>query len=318
MFLMVVGHWTNNHLLVTYIYSFHMPALFIISGYLFKPHAWYKTVLSFAIPITFFSLINLLVQLLIGEITYDAIKLPQLFFRIMHYRYGLGDSLFIGDWFLWALLGLRFIFGDISSLKVMRKFYIVIALVCVLYMTFENYLVSIDTIFRGYLIGRMIPSLIFFCVGFYLFDRKWNPVSVSNLYVIPLVLLFFLLPLFNGCCGIVANDYGRSYLIFVANAIISSLLLFILSTKIPTKKFTQTISIGTLVVLGTHIPILRILEYLLPNSISFTFPFITIIVCYYIIIFCEKYCPILLGKWRNISFTKNNHLNPKDSSPRRT
>ena len=281
-----------------------MPALFIISGYLFKPHAWYKTILSFAVPITFFSVINLLVQLLLGEITFDAIVFPQLLLRIVHYRYGLGESLFIGDWFLWALLGLRFLFGDISPLKVMRKYYIVIAVVCTLYMTFENNFVSIDTIFRGYLVGRMVPSLIFFCAGFYLFDRNWNPESVPNLYVIPLGLLFFILPLFNGCCGIVANDYGRSYLLFAANAILSSLLLFILSSKIRTTHFTETISKGTLVVLGTHMPILYILNHLLPNTISFTFPFITIVICYYIIVLCERFCPILLGKWRNITFTK--------------
>ena len=301
---MVVGHWTENHLLTTYIYSFHMPALFIISGYLFKPHAWYKTILSFAIPVTFFSIVNLLVQLFLGEITFDAIAFPQLFFRIFHYRYGLGEGLFIGDWFLWALLGLRFLFGDISPLKVMRKFYIIIAVVCAIYMTFEGYLVSIDTIFHGYLIGRMIPSLIFFCAGFFLFDSKWKPESVSPLYAIPLIILFFLLPIINGRCGINSNDYGRSYLIFVANAILSSLLLFILSTKIPTTKFTETISTGTLVVLGTHIPILHILNHLFPNEISFLFPFITIVVCYYIVVLCERYCPILLGKWKYISFTK--------------
>ena len=281
-----------------------MPALFIISGYLFRPHAWYKTIFSFAIPVTFFSIVNLLVQLLLGEVAFDSIVFPQLIFRIVHYRYGLGESLFIGDWFLWALLGLRFLFGDIVQLKVMRKYYIVIAVFCTLYMTFESYLVSIDTIFRGYLIGRMIPSLIFFCAGFFLFDRKWKPENVSILYVIPLAILFFLLPLYNGCCGIVANDYGRSYLIFVANAISSSLFVFILSTKIPTTKFTETISTGTLVVLGTHIPILHILSHLLPDEISFLFPFITIVVCYYIVVLCERYCPILLGKWKHISFSK--------------
>lgn len=301
---MVVGHWTSNHLLMIYIYSFHMPALFIISGYLFKPHAWYKTVLSFAISVTFFSLANLLVQLLLGEITLKTLVFPQLFFRIAHYRFGLGESLFVGNWFLWALLGLRFLFGDIRPLKVMRKYHIGIAVVCVLYMTFENNLVSIKTIFRGYLIGIMIPSLIFFCVGFYLFDKKWKPERVSKLYIIPLVLLFFLLPLFNGRCNIFFDDYGRSYLVFVANAVSSSLLLFILSTKIPTTKFTKTISKGTLVVLGTHIPILHILNHILPNAFSFSFPFVTIVFCYYIIVFCEKNCPILLGKWRNISFTR--------------
>lgn len=301
---MVVGHCTDNHLLITYIYSFHMPALFIISGYLFKPHSWYKTVLSFAIPVIFFSLVNLSVQLLLGDLTLDSIATPQFFLRFLHYRYGLGDGFFIGDWFLWALLGLRFLFGDIKPLKVTRKYYIAIASVCVLYMTFERHLVSIDFIFRGYLIGRMFPSLIFFCTGFYLLDRNWNPKSVSKQYIFPLVLLFFLLPLFNGGSGIVANDYGRSYLLFVINAILSSVLLFILSSKIPATQFSETISKGTLVVLGTHIPILHVLDYLLPDIISFLFPFVTIIICYYIIGFCDKHCPILLGKWRNITFRK--------------
>lgn len=303
-FLMVVGHWTDNHLLQTYIYSFHMPALFIISGYLFKPHAWYKIVLAFAIPVTFFSFVNLSVLLFLGEITLGSITLPQLFFRFFHYRYGLRDGLFTGDWFLWALLGLRFLFGDINQLKLMRRYYIVIATVCVLFMSFENYLVSVDTIFRGYLIGRMIPSLIFFCTGLYLFERNWKPESASKLYIFSLVLLFFFLPLFNGFCGIYENDYGRSYLLYVVNAIFSSLLLFILSSKIPATQFSETISKGTLVVLGTHISILHILDHLLPDIISFTFPFVTIITCYYIIVFCEKHCPILLGKWRYITFWK--------------
>jgi len=270
-----------------------MPALFIISGYLFKTHAWYKTVLSFAIPVTIFSLVNLIVLLLLDEISFDNMVSSQLFLRIIQYRHGL----FIGDWFLWALLGLRFLFGDINLLKVMRRYYIIIAAICVLYMNFENYLVSVDMLFRGYLIGRMVPSLIFFCTGFILFDRNWNPESVSKIYVIPLMLLFFLLPLFNGSCSLGAYDYGRSYLLFVVNAISSSVLLFILSTKIPTTKFTEIISTGTLVVLGTHIPILHTLDYLFPEVISFAFPFITMIVCYYIILLCKEHCPILLGKW---------------------
>lgn len=31
-FLMVVGHWTQNDNVLLFIYSFHMPALFIVSG----------------------------------------------------------------------------------------------------------------------------------------------------------------------------------------------------------------------------------------------------------------------------------------------
>ena len=47
--LMVIGHWAENELIITYIYSFHMPALFIISGYLYRSHSFTKTLLGFFI-----------------------------------------------------------------------------------------------------------------------------------------------------------------------------------------------------------------------------------------------------------------------------
>ena len=65
---MVVGHWTSNDILIRYIYSFHMPALFIISGYLYKPRPWIKSILSFGIPVAFYSLLNLVFLL---EILFD-------------------------------------------------------------------------------------------------------------------------------------------------------------------------------------------------------------------------------------------------------
>ena len=53
-FLMIVGHWTNIEWLKFYIYSFHMPAMFVISGFLFKPRPWKNTIIAFSIPLFFF------------------------------------------------------------------------------------------------------------------------------------------------------------------------------------------------------------------------------------------------------------------------
>lgn len=295
-FLMVVGHWTSNPLILTYIYSFHMPALFVISGYLYKPHSWYSTIASFAVPVLFFSLMNLLFQLLLGDRTIESVLHPRILFDIIHYRYGLGTGLFMGDWFLWALIGLRFFFGDIGFFKPLKRSYLPIAILCVAYMTFESCLISIDTIFGGYYVGLMIPSFAFFSLGLWLKDREWFLKDVPVKYISLLLLLFVVLPLVNGKCSINSDEYGRSYLLFAINAALSSILLFAIAARIPSTKFVQTISKGTLIVLGSHMPILRLLGLLLPETLSFTFPFITIILCYYIIIACERYCPMLLGK----------------------
>lgn len=297
-FLMVVGHWSHNHLLLTYIYSFHMPALFVVSGYLYRPHSWKKTLLAFSIPVVFFSLVNLMVQLCLGETLFADVTPSKIFFRIFHYRYGLDESLFVGDWFLWSLVGMRLLFGDVPALGILRKYYVPIALLCVAYMTFESRLVPIDTLFRGYLIGRIVPSMVFFCAGLWLRDREWTPRSVPAAGLALLAVAAIVLPVANGPCAIVANDYGWSYALSAVCAIAATLLLFVIADRLPVSEYVETVSKGTLVVLGTHIPILHLLKAVLPEALGFTFPFITIVVCYYIIVLCERYCPVLLGKWR--------------------
>ena len=65
-FFMVVGHYTENKIILSYIYSFHMPAFFIISGFLYKPHSWKQTIIAFTVPVVFFSLLNLILRLILG------------------------------------------------------------------------------------------------------------------------------------------------------------------------------------------------------------------------------------------------------------
>ena len=88
-FLVRVGHWTNNEMLWIYIYSFHMPAMFAISGYLYKPRLWWETVLSLSIPVLFYSLLNLLIICVTGNIPLENVINKDLIFRLFHYRYGL-------------------------------------------------------------------------------------------------------------------------------------------------------------------------------------------------------------------------------------
>ena len=108
-YLMVVGHcfpiaW-ENHL----IYAFHMPAFFIISGYLYKPHHWLKTLKSVGIPVLFFSAINMAIYSLpkLAKGTFDS---SDLFLRIFVPFWGPGPEglkyiiLFPGVWFIIALL----------------------------------------------------------------------------------------------------------------------------------------------------------------------------------------------------------------------
>lgn len=295
-FLMVVGHWTSNETILSYIYSFHMPALFVISGYLYKPRKWYKTVLSFGIPVVFYSIINLFVLIVLQEISIEQLYTKETVGRFLHYRYGLGDGFYVGDWFLWALLGLRFFYGDIKFMGFLRSYYIPIAIITITYMSFESSLVSIDSLFRGWYIGRMIPSMPFFCLGFLLKDHK---IQIQNHnYPVMLILgcLFILLPLFNGSTSINSNQFGLSYIIFFINASISTLFVFRIANNIPQNKFITTISKGTLLVLGLHIPIMKTLDFIFPTFLHDLLPLFVLPICYYPILWLEKWCPPLIGR----------------------
>lgn len=307
-FLMVVGHYSRNTIILSYIYVFHMPAFLIVSGFLYRPHPWKKTIAAFSFPVIVFSLINLVVSLLLGRISIDHLTLQYVVIHIIEWRHGFSVRFFEGVWFIWVLAGLRLLFGDISGSRAGRKVYISIAITMIAYMTFEKSLVSMDTLFKGYYIGLIIPSLPFFCIGMFLKEIRWEPKNIESAkFIVPLVIMFLLVPLTNNYCDIYNGNYGYSYLIAVVVATLFTLLLSWLASKLPPSRFIETISKGTLVVLGLHMTIFQILCSILPDTVDFLFPFITIVICYYAIVFCEKYCPILLGKVKsqnNCSFSE--------------
>ncbi len=164
-------------------------------------------------------------------------------------------------------------------------------------MTFEKFLISIDTLFYGYLIGRMIPSMIFFGTGLYLKDTNWSPKFFPNKYVLLLIIIFVFMPVYNNALGVNDNDYGYSYVLYSFVAILSTILLIVISSKLSCNLFIETISKGTLVVLGVHFSLLKVIDYLLSHNFDYLYPFIIILICYYIILLCDKYCAFLLGKW---------------------
>ena len=298
--LMVIGHWTDNNTLLTYIYSFHMPAFFIISGLLYKPHHWLKTILSFGIPVLFYSLIHLGILIITDNYPPELLSYKGIIKSILCYRYGLnGICLFVGVWFIWALLGLRLLFGDIKANNIIRKWYVIISTFIAVYISLEHLFIETNTIFRGWFVGcKTIQCVPFFCLGIYLKEKKWKPEKISLSTTISLMMLALSLPIINGKCGILETEYGLSYMLFCLTSFVITLLLFKVAYYIPPNRFCTTISKGTLLILGVHFPLLLLLSRLsvVPECINFLLPFIVVLICFYPIEWLYKKCPALLGK----------------------
>lgn len=133
----------------------------------------------------------------------------------------------------------------------------------------------------------------------FLREKQWQSQTLSKSWHTFLIITFLILPFINHANGINDNNYGYSYLLFFIIATLTTILTLRISKSISTNKYIETISKGTLIVLGIHSPILHILDFLFPIEFRPIYPLITMFFCYFIIRTCEVYCPILMGKWPN-------------------
>lgn len=100
-FMMVVCHAGLYGVPQQIIYTFHMPAFFIISGYLFRPHYWKDLLIRYSIPILFFSFINLCYNIIFEYLRGNPIDIVQYLLNYIppFYRYSPHTpSLFPGIW----------------------------------------------------------------------------------------------------------------------------------------------------------------------------------------------------------------------------
>ena len=102
----------------------------------------------------------------------------------------------------------------------------------------------------------------------------------------------------NGYCAINSSDYGSSYALFFLEAVCATLLVFVISSYLPHSNYITIFSKGTLLILGIHIPMLNIMDMLLPSCFDIIIPLVVFMGCYLPIKWLDKCCPILLGKVR--------------------
>lgn len=310
-YLMVVGHcfpvaWENQ-----LIYAFHMPAFFIISGYLYHPHKWTKTLRSFLVPILFFSSVNFLIYTL-PKLLKGSFSTVHLAERMLVPFWGPGSLqedeyiyLFPGVWFIFALLFCRLFMGDLSWFSWVRKYKYCVLVSLLVFLVVEPFLFP-DNPLRPYKFYRFIPSFPFVLLGYCLKNRM-DLSRMSFPLVIVLMLLFVIISFWNGYTNILNYEFGHSYIVFWVNACIASIVLYRLCYVLKDNSRVRFISTGTMLILALNIK-LKIIFNLLFARMGFgtivtdyyIYPWILglliVIVCFWPIKWLLKYCPILLGK----------------------
>ncbi len=300
-FFVVVGH-VGSESLRPFVYAFHVPAFFVISGYLYKKAWWFQTFLSFAVPVLCFSFLWFFVSLVLLHFDFSEAWNTNTWFV---YKLDETRPIFTGLWFLEVLFVGRLLLGD-AGFDFIKNNYKVFSLIAV----FLSVLMDALSIELNWYIFRIIQCFPFLGLGLYLKEKnlfKINPRSkVVMTTAVGGAFLFIFLVNVNQWCDIMYNRYNSSFIVFFINAVIGTLLLIYLCQFFKRVSYIEILSIGTIVVLGCHTRIVYIWigflhrfyrnvyfeEVILP---VFS-PIISMIISYFIIILCQKYCPYLLGK----------------------
>ncbi len=297
-FFMVLCHAGLRGVSREIIYSFHMPAFFIISGYLFHPKDWKSVVIPFIAPVLFFSLIVGCSDVIRLFAKGEGVPVLAYFVKAVpgYWKFS-PPYLFPGFWFIFCLITARLVLG----IAWVRRNSLVVALFCILFMFADPWIERQVRLSPCY-IHRTIAALAFMIVGLH-----WKQNGLPRLtFVSKMILLVCWLGLvrMNEHIDIFMNDYGRIHFssFFVA-AVLGSLLFFSLCDILPRNSLVEHFSSGTLVTFGLHMPLVVFFYHLLSflgmqsrNPRAFVIAIFVHAVCICFIVFFNRHAPVLLGK----------------------
>lgn len=233
--LVLVGH--SNFLPITlknYIYSFHMPLFFILSGYVFSNKSTFKTFLTKKIktllfPYLFFFIIFLLFftcKDLYLETNNFYNNCIGLFFQFPGYVYSI--------WFLICLFVLQILFYFVTkrtqnNIYKISFFSLFILIIGIIY--FKT--INVHLIWQLQILFTALP---FFSLGYiFKITNILNKIHNTSCFIICFTLSLFLFYLktkyFISYTSLTSNIYGN-FIIFYLLAISSSLYIVIFSKKI--------------------------------------------------------------------------------------
>lgn len=314
--LVVLGHSnllltgiTDDSNITKYIYSFHMPLFFYISGYLYSPSKYKnfkelgnKKFRSLIIPYIYFSLLAIL---------FDIVRFKgdfQLTDEIFNFFY-IGERVVWNDplWYLVCLFFIEVIFYWIAQIK-NNKVY----LFTLLLSSLIGYWLSYENITLPFGISIALVGITFYGIGYFVSNinlRKINIVTLGICLPISILIPIYL----NKAVSVYFMQYGNLIYFFVAA--LASIFLYIEFSKMIENSFLSRIfqyfGKNSLIILCTHFTILVVMSGLI-NRIpvlgldmiksdlikGLIYTLLILVISIPVIYIIKKYFPWVLGNRR--------------------
>lgn len=289
--LVVLGHICSGGNIKTYIYSFHMPLFFIISGYLFNysnvkslKEFINKKAKAYLIPYMTFSIINISGYYLLSGLSLIALK-NNLLDTIKFC--GIGAL-----WFLPVLFSAEAIF---IFCKINNKKFIYSVLIFIVVSGIALSIWILTRSFIALILIRSMIALIFITIGYFLYNIIQN-LDLKWYQIIMITSLTIILARMNGYVDLWGIQFNNILLYFI-NSILGSLNIIFISKKL-TNRLLSFWGRNTLIIMATHQLILTMFSKIdIVNELNFITKLILVLIIEYpTIILINNYAPFLLGK----------------------
>lgn len=317
--LVIYGHLQTNACIERqYIYAFHMPFFFLISGMLHKCNGtiqWKKYVKTLMYPFFWFNLFAWLIMVPLlyygvksGYFMYNSeigIKIDgtifDSYYELLYIKLVHLSPINHPTWFLVALFYCKCF---LDFIIIYRRRWMIFAII---YGLFSLCLLCGHRV-RGFQIGNALMAFPFYAVGYYYKDRILALVDNKRIImVLPfMIAAFIIFATINGRVSVMSVKFGilplpYNILCFYICAIIGALSVLIISSRI---KYNNNIITNLANSLITSLCAQYFFMYLCLLTIGWDQPFyITLLLsiviygcCYYIHLFITKTAPIMIGK----------------------
>lgn len=304
-FLVIYAHlYSNDSTTRLYIYAFHMPFFFFISGIFHKRNIgidFKRHFLKLFIPAVFFVLLHLLLSF-ITKCILNENSIGYLYalirWDLSGYLHGTSMANTV-CWFLFALFVIK-VLADIYLL-IPDKFKPLIIILFVV-------LSLIPSLPRSFYIKAALMVFPFYALGIELksFINKLEFRWYFIIIIVVCIPLTYLLSNLNGRVNVFSVDFGKlpNYLnvfVFYLNAIIGSIAIILIST-IPMTKigFITQLSSALLTTVGIQRYFNQLYIYYFFGwdqgfVITTIGSIVIMLICYYIHLFLKRYAPFLVG-----------------------
>lgn len=320
-YIIVLGHFPlENSWLKPFIFSFHVPVFFIISGYLYKScvtlsSSWKKNIQTLLVPYLCISFIIIFYNFLRFYSHHSSGFQESIIFLIKQTSailLGLNNNSWkslegVGGpiWYIYVLFFIRLLFDKMRHRNAHT-------IVCILFLI-TNYFLCSFNINYPFSILNIFLSYPFFTIGYNIRNHHFKTFEKSRIFLTkhPIInfcfiiisgfITYYISYYFNGIAYMYNHAFGNNLLLFYISALFGSICIFALCQYVSSFRVNmiEILSNGTVLIVGLHIILINYSNYIIDlTSIlqSILLALVYTLLFYYPIIITSKLCPWVLGK----------------------